>query len=211
MGLELYNQLSNGAMPLAMERFFSNPVVIGFTGAGRGRTWAGLLRDVAKVPAYVFKCPSDVRDFELPDTNDLLVPMGAEVSASDTYESNPMFVYSYGTPFAGYGTAASPFRRVCWSISAADSNYIKYTGALKRVQIRQSSRVQLVWDSMSPGSQTERAGRRCKAEFSPRQSQTAGRRGRAFFDTHAMRATSRMARTCCLPTATASRASISQN
>ncbi len=211
VGLELYNQLSNGAMPLAMERFFSNPVVIGFTGAGRGRTWAGLLRDVAKVPAYVFKCPSDVRDFELPDTNDLLVPMGAEVSASDTYESNPMFVYSYGTPFAGYGTAASPFRRVCWSISAADSNYIKYTGALKRVQIRQSSRVQLVWDSYVPWLSNGTSWAALQSGILAQAESNSGTARRAFFDTHAMRATSRMARTCCLPTATASRASISQN
>src|SRR5262249_9704125 len=128
VGIELYNQLSQGAMPLAMERFFSSPVVVGFTGAGRGRTWAGLLRDVAKVPAYVFKCPSDTRDFDLDGTNNLLVPMGAEVNASDTYLSNTLFVYSYGTPFAGYGTGASPLRRMCWSISTADSNFIKYTG-----------------------------------------------------------------------------------
>ena len=149
IGIEMYNQLSKGAMPLAMERFFSSPVVIGFAGSGRGRTWAGLLRDVAKVPAYVFKCPSDSREFNLDNTG-LLVPTSAETSASDTYSTNPLFVYSYGTPFAGYGPSATPLRRMCWSISPADSASIKFTGSLKRVQIRQSSRVQLVWDTYVP-------------------------------------------------------------
>lgn len=149
LGIELYNQLSKGAQPLAMERFFSNPAVPSFVGSGRGRTWAGLLRDVARVPTYVFNCPSDKRDFQLDNTG-LLVPLGAEVNASSTYSSNILFVYSYGTPFAGYGTGSPSPRRVCWSISPADGNYVKYTGALKRVQIRQSSRVQLVWDAYVP-------------------------------------------------------------
>jgi type II secretory pathway pseudopilin PulG len=149
LGLELYNQLSKGDQPLAMERFFSNPANANFVGSGRGRTWAGLLRDVAKVPTYVFQCPSDKRDFTLDNTG-LLVPLSTETGLGSTYASNILFVYSYGTPFAGYGTGSPTPRRVCWSTSPADANYIKYTGSLKRVQIRQSSRVQLVWDAYVP-------------------------------------------------------------
>jgi prepilin-type processing-associated H-X9-DG protein len=149
LGIEMYNQLSRGAMPMAMERFFSNPAVIGFVGGGRGRTWAGLLRDVAKVPTYVFRCPSDARDFSL-DNSGLLVPMSSETGLSDTYSSNTLFVYSYGCPFAGYGPSATPLRRMPWSIAASDANSIKFTGAFKRVQIRQSSRLQLVWDAYVP-------------------------------------------------------------
>ncbi len=98
VGFELYSQLSKGQMPLPYEKWITFGARA-YLLNGNGRTWAGLLRDVAKVPVNAFRCPSELRDFRLdsPTGLNLLVPnYSAETNAADTYRSNPMFVFSYG-------------------------------------------------------------------------------------------------------------------
>src|SRR5688572_13248525 len=101
LGIEMYVDSQRGQMPLIMERYPTegqrkppgwNP---GLPGDGWGRSWAGLLRDVAKVPVQAFKCPSDSRDFTLTsDPDQHLLVYGSTPHPTPWLDTRFMFSYS---------------------------------------------------------------------------------------------------------------------
>ena len=169
IGFELYQGLNKGQMPLMVERYWTQgtrPGLIGGGGApgtGRGRTWAGLLRDVAKVPLQVFKCPSENRDFKLEGEDTLLVPLLAEINTPDTtFRTDTRFVFSYGAPFFCINISANnPQPRRCaystikgwpWSPAPTSTNpgVNRILGTVMKTKIKGASEFHLVWDSYVP-------------------------------------------------------------
>jgi prepilin-type processing-associated H-X9-DG protein len=161
LGLELYAQLNKGQMPLMLERYYTQGMRPGLVYAGRGRTWAGLLRDVAKVPAQAFRCPSENRYFTLQGDENLLVPMwSAEVNDPETFRTNERFVFSYGAPFFGINiTANNPTPRRCpwstikgwpWSSTLPGQDVNRILGPVLKTKLKHPSEFQLVWDSYVP-------------------------------------------------------------
>jgi prepilin-type N-terminal cleavage/methylation domain-containing protein/prepilin-type processing-associated H-X9-DG protein len=164
IGLELYAQLNKQQMPLILERYYTQGMRPGLVYGQRGRTWAGLLRDVAKVSVQAFKCPSDNRSFTLQGDENLLVPMwSAEVNDPETFRTNERFVFSYGAPFFGINNdpVKNPNSRRCpWSTikgwpwsppptgSTGGANRI--LGPVLKTRIKHPSEFQLVWDSYVP-------------------------------------------------------------
>jgi prepilin-type N-terminal cleavage/methylation domain-containing protein/prepilin-type processing-associated H-X9-DG protein len=158
IGLELYTQLCKGQMPLVAERYHTQGPRPGLAGAGRGRMWAGLLRDVAKVNVQAFRCPSENRDFTLKGEDNLLVPMWpTEVNDPATFRTDERFVFSYGVPFFGINISANnPVPRRCplatikgwpWSPMPA---VLRIQGPVLKTKIKHPSEFQLVWDSYYP-------------------------------------------------------------
>lgn len=109
MGIQLYESVCHNQLPLMMERYGGTTGSRAYLiGGGRGRTWAGLLRDVGKVNINAFKCPSETRDFTLDASeNHLLVPLSTEWKLDDTFRTNELFVFSYGTWFLGINSGAA--------------------------------------------------------------------------------------------------------
>jgi prepilin-type N-terminal cleavage/methylation domain-containing protein/prepilin-type processing-associated H-X9-DG protein len=152
LGIEMYSQLSKGQMPLVLERYITQGARTGLVAGGRGRTWAGLLRDVAKVPVQVFSCPSETRDFTLTGDNNLLVPMWPnETNAPETFRTDERFVFSYGVLYLGINVGPSnPDNRRCpWStIPGWPGSGVE--GPVMKTKIRHPSEFHLVWDAYIP-------------------------------------------------------------
>jgi prepilin-type N-terminal cleavage/methylation domain-containing protein/prepilin-type processing-associated H-X9-DG protein len=171
IGFQLYAQLSKDQMPLMAERYWTQgtrPGLIGGGGAagtGRGRTWAGLLRDVAKVNLQAFKCPSENRTFNLEGEDTLLVPLLAEINTPDTtFRTDTKFVFSYGAPFfcINMNAGANDIPRRCaystikgwpWSPAPTAADPIgvnRILGPVPKTKIKGASEFHLVWDSYVP-------------------------------------------------------------
>jgi len=166
IGFQLYAHLQKDQMPLMVERYWTQgtrPGLIGGGGAagtGRGRTWAGLLRDVAKVNVASFRCPSDNRSFVLEGEDTLLVPLLAEVNdpTGAIYRTDTRFVFSYGAPFfcINMNPGANDIPRRCaystikgwpWGPAPAVNRIL---GPVVKTKIKKSSEFHLVWDSYVP-------------------------------------------------------------
>jgi prepilin-type N-terminal cleavage/methylation domain-containing protein/prepilin-type processing-associated H-X9-DG protein len=169
IGFELYAGLNKGQMPLMAERYWTQgtrPGLIGGGGAagtGRGRTWAGLLRDVAKVRVEAFKCPSENRPFTLEGDDTLLVPLLAEINTPDvTFRTDTRFVFSYGAPFFCINISAnndlprraaySTIKGWPWSPAPTGTNggANRILGTVMKTKIKGASEFHLVWDSYVP-------------------------------------------------------------
>jgi prepilin-type N-terminal cleavage/methylation domain-containing protein/prepilin-type processing-associated H-X9-DG protein len=169
IGFELYAGLSKGQMPLMAERYWTQgtrPGLIGGGGApgtGRGRTWAGLLRDVAKVRVEAFKCPSENRPFTLEGDDTLLVPLLAEINTPDvTFRTDTRFVFSYGAPFFCINITANndlPRRAAYTTIkgwpwnpppTGTTGGANRILGTVMKTKIKGASEFHLVWDSYVP-------------------------------------------------------------
>jgi len=170
IGFELYAGLNKGQMPLMVERYWTQgtrPGLIGGGGApgtGRGRTWAGLLRDVAKVPVQAFKCPSENRTFNLEGEDTLLVPLLPEINTPDTtFRTDTRFVFSYGAPFFCINISANNDQpRRCaystikgwpWGPAPTPADPIgvnRILGPVLKTKLKGASEFHLVWDSYVP-------------------------------------------------------------
>ena len=68
MGLciEMYTADNDDIMPLAWERYWNiNPSLTPHLAyGGRGRLWAGIIKDLGKMEMDLFRCPGDKRDYE---------------------------------------------------------------------------------------------------------------------------------------------------
>jgi prepilin-type N-terminal cleavage/methylation domain-containing protein len=113
IAVDLYASQNKQIMPLLMERSYRAPLQPGILLpdppdplAGRGRTWAGLLRDNAKVPLQVFQCPEDER-MKAPAETGFLVP---DVNSAGSVDLRVIF--SYGAPYSSWAPAQN--RRQSW-------------------------------------------------------------------------------------------------
>ena len=149
IAIDLYAVNNKNQMPLGMERSMllaANPAN-GLIENGRGRTWAGLIRDVAKVPIEVFRCPSESR-FQEPAKEGFLVP-GFTGDPGDSWNDS-RFLFSYSVPYVGYNNLT---RRIPWSVSHPDlvvGNQKKLTGPMPRARLKRASEVHLIWDGYLP-------------------------------------------------------------
>ena len=155
LAIDLYAVNNKGIMPNILERSLAgvaaNPAN-GLEGGGRGRTWAGIVRDFCKVPLNVFRCPTDNR-MDLPDPLGFLVPdTGLGDPPANQQPNDPRFMFSYTVPFVGYNKAT---RRIPWSMP--NPNLTNYAAAVKalspampRSQLKRASEVHLVWDGYLP-------------------------------------------------------------
>lgn len=140
IALGIYTSSYRDAMPPLLERHWGAAVVPGLTGNGRGRVWAGVIKDETKLSMEMFKCPADKRKFKI-DASFFLVP-----TPSGNFPE-----FSYGGVYIGYGLSN---RRVPWSLPnpSLGVNY----GIFKQFSIPRPAGISLVWDSefslMSNGS-----------------------------------------------------------
>ncbi|MGB7158670.1 MAG: prepilin-type N-terminal cleavage/methylation domain-containing protein [Tepidisphaeraceae bacterium] len=154
IAVDMYAIQNKNQMPLLMERHFSyalQPTFLEPIGAGNGRTWAAILRDVGKVPTYVFRCPADAR-FEAPPPDGFLVPPPGSAGSLD-----PKVYFSYGVPYFGYGvsTTVTPVlaRRSPWSITHLSNvngqgyHTDRIIGPMPRSRLKRASTVHLLWDT----------------------------------------------------------------
>lgn len=147
VAIDLYAVQNKNIMPMVAERSFliaADPTS-NLVSGGRGRTWAGILRDFCHIPTYVFRCPSDTR-YDTPDPNGFLVPntTGDPNAAAQPYD--PRFMFSYTVPLVGYTNST---RRIPWSVAPPQllSAAERYeSGPMPRARLIHSSRIQLIWD-----------------------------------------------------------------
>jgi prepilin-type processing-associated H-X9-DG protein/prepilin-type N-terminal cleavage/methylation domain-containing protein len=138
IAIDMYAMQNKNVMPLSMENTPFDSPVVGLLNAGQGRMWAGLLRDVAKIPVQVFRCPADKRDFTL-DDKCFAVWTGANDNTFD-----PKYTFSYGIPYFGYN---NPYRRMPWSMVKSAGGYQTNVGPLPRVKLHNPSQLSLIWDA----------------------------------------------------------------
>jgi prepilin-type processing-associated H-X9-DG protein len=145
VAIDLYAVRNNNNMPMVLERHWTvapNPAS-GLIANGKGRSWAGLIRDATKIETYVFRCPSDTR-FDLPPNDGFLVPDSA--TGLSLAWTDPRYYFSYTVPYLSYNNLA---RRIPWSVPPAAlvaSNQKKMTGPMPRAKVRHPSTVCLLWD-----------------------------------------------------------------
>jgi prepilin-type N-terminal cleavage/methylation domain-containing protein/prepilin-type processing-associated H-X9-DG protein len=157
LGIEMYVDSQRGEMPLILERYINQGQRTGLAGDRWGRSWAGILRDVVKVPVQAFRCPSDTRDYAL--TNDPDKHLLVHSSTLDpNFINDPRFQFSYGAIQLGLvvGPSNPEARQSPWtkhrewqavSPSAAAAGTL---GPVKKVKIKKQSEFHLVWDSYVP-------------------------------------------------------------
>jgi len=152
IAIDLYAVNNKNTMPVILERshLIASSPTSGLIENGRGRTWAGLIRDVAKVPIEVFQCPTDNR-IDKPSKEGFLIPDTALGDPNATLQPlDQRFMFSYTVPYAGYNNLT---RRIPWSVPHADlviSNQKKLTGPMPRGKLKRASEVHLVWDGYVP-------------------------------------------------------------
>jgi prepilin-type N-terminal cleavage/methylation domain-containing protein/prepilin-type processing-associated H-X9-DG protein len=184
IGFQLYAHLNKDQMPLMAERYWTQGTRPGLIGGGRGRTWAGLLRDVAKVPVQAFKCPSENRTYTLEGEDTLLVPLLAEINTPDvTFRTDTRFVFSYGAPFFCINISANNDQpRRCaystikgwpWGSTIAGKPVNMILGPVMKTKIKGSSEFHLVWDSYVPFLATTKDYARTKLDMPTWLGQTA--------------------------------------
>jgi prepilin-type N-terminal cleavage/methylation domain-containing protein/prepilin-type processing-associated H-X9-DG protein len=151
-GLEMYANMSKGQMPLVLERYHTQGLRAFLEHGGRGRTWAGLLRDYAKVPVQVFKCPSERREFVLQGEENLMVPLHTELTLPETFRTDERYVFSYGMLYfcINADVATNPERRRCpWSTGKGWPVGNK-VGPIVKTRIKNPADLHLVWDAYIP-------------------------------------------------------------
>ena len=161
IGINMYASQNKGVMPLIQERQ-SNVTQAqspkdtsgNYTleTQGRGRQWAGLLRDVCKIPFNLFKCPADVRIAQ-PDPLGFMVPFpGTEANQLD----DPKFMFSYSALYVGYSagnTDPTKSRRLPWSttkVQPPSGQHDDLVGAMPIARVRHPSDMVMVWDGYTP-------------------------------------------------------------
>ena len=146
IAIELYAHQQQGQMPLVMERYITQGQRAGLIGDRWGRNWAGLLRDVVKIPAQAFRCPSDRRAYTLSDDPEkaLLVHFYSDPN----WLNDPRYIFSYGGNFLGINANPGE-RRPPWStIVGWPGSGVE--GPVKKVKIKAPSEFHLVWDAYVP-------------------------------------------------------------
>jgi prepilin-type processing-associated H-X9-DG protein/prepilin-type N-terminal cleavage/methylation domain-containing protein len=142
-GIHVYVNEHRGIMPLIYQRHFNEATRLGLPEGGRGLTMFGLLYQISKIDVHAFRCPSDLREYDLwaPETPPIpghfVMPSPAEVATE-----LDKFQFSYSALMIGYGRAD---RRVPWSVPKTDPFTIN-KGAMPMAKIRNSSEIHLVWD-----------------------------------------------------------------
>ena len=151
-GIEMYANTNKGQMPLVFERYLTQGSRPYLEHGGRGRTWAGLLRDVAKVPVQVFRCPSEKREFVLQGEENLIVPLWpTEVNAPETFRTDERFVFSYGMLYLGINIDANnPEGRKCPWTTIRGWPGSGNEGVVMKTHIKKASEVHLIWDAYVP-------------------------------------------------------------
>ncbi|MGB7158673.1 MAG: prepilin-type N-terminal cleavage/methylation domain-containing protein [Tepidisphaeraceae bacterium] len=142
VAIDIYAIQNRHVMPLLAERHNKWPLQPGILephATGHGRTWAGLLRDVAKIPVYVFQCPGDIRQKSPPDTG-FRVPPPPTAGSTD-----PNYYFSYGAIHAGSNHPTAP-RRMPWSITHMTAQD-KLKGPMPRAKLKRAATVVLLTDS----------------------------------------------------------------
>jgi prepilin-type N-terminal cleavage/methylation domain-containing protein/prepilin-type processing-associated H-X9-DG protein len=151
IAIDLYATQNKNTMPVLMERSYRAPLQPGILlpdppdpDAGRGRTWAGLLRDNAKVPVQVFQCPEDER-MKAPDDTGFLVPDQNSAGSIDL-----RVIFSYGAPYSSWKPTLN--RRQSWSISPIQpaGSSAEKPGPMPRAKLRHAATVILVMDATTP-------------------------------------------------------------
>src|SRR5690606_7165895 len=108
VGINVWATDYQGALPPISERWFSDALISGGAGGGRGYTWMGLLAARADVSVDALVCPSDSRTVEPDDELRLTMPANeAEFGAWRDDHPN-----SYTAQYIGYNM---PGRRMPWS------------------------------------------------------------------------------------------------
>jgi prepilin-type N-terminal cleavage/methylation domain-containing protein/prepilin-type processing-associated H-X9-DG protein len=151
-GVEMYANMFKGQMPLVLERYHTQGLRPFLEHGGRGRTWAGLLRDYAKVPLQVFRCPSERREFVLQGEENLMVPLHTELTNPDTFRTDERYVFSYGMLYfcINADVATNPERRRApWSTGKGWPVGNK-TGPIMKTRIKNPADLHLVWDAYIP-------------------------------------------------------------
>jgi prepilin-type N-terminal cleavage/methylation domain-containing protein/prepilin-type processing-associated H-X9-DG protein len=151
LGIELYCNSNRQIMPLLMERNWNAPLNPAFENGGRGRTWAGLIRDVGKVPMETFRCAADSREYKLgPDA--FMVPGPGE--ATGTFYNQTRFTFSYTVAYTNFTAPNPPRHRRPWSIAPAPganpNQYDLVVGPVPRAKLRKASELLLVFDGLFP-------------------------------------------------------------
>jgi prepilin-type N-terminal cleavage/methylation domain-containing protein/prepilin-type processing-associated H-X9-DG protein len=151
IAVDLYASQNKQIMPLLMERSYRAPLQPGILLpeppdplAGRGRTWAGLLRDNARVAIQVFQCPEDER-MKAPADTGFLVP---DVNSAGSIDLRVIF--SYGAAYSSWNPALK--RRQPWSISHIQPaiSSAEKASPMPRAKLRHAATVVLVMDATTP-------------------------------------------------------------
>lgn len=138
IGIEIFTSESNGLMPVLLERHWGSGAVVGLAGNGRGRTWAGIIKDQSKIDMQLFRCPSDKRKYVL-DESFFLVPLWPSETSS---------AFSFAVPFVEYASSTVGKRRVPWSMPA--SGFAAWNlGSFKKERIKNPFTMNLIWDSQN--------------------------------------------------------------
>jgi prepilin-type processing-associated H-X9-DG protein/prepilin-type N-terminal cleavage/methylation domain-containing protein len=142
-GIHIYANEHRGTMPLIYQRRWTEATKLGLPEGGRGLTMFGLLYEISKIQVTAFRCPSDLREYDLRTPNTLPFPghfsMPSPAEVANELETHQ---FSYSALMIGY---ALPDRRVPWSVPQNDSATVN-KGAMPIAKIRNSSEVHLVWD-----------------------------------------------------------------
>lgn len=147
LAIDMYANVSKGMMPMGFERWIACPAITSPDTSGHGRSWAGMLRDVAKVPTYVFVCPADDRA-NVASPDGFLCPIGSESNALN----DPRFTFSYGIPYTAYHSLT---RRPPWSINPNDyandkTNGEYIAGGMPKSRIKHAAEMLLIYDCYVP-------------------------------------------------------------
>jgi prepilin-type N-terminal cleavage/methylation domain-containing protein/prepilin-type processing-associated H-X9-DG protein len=163
LGLQMYVDSQRDQMPLIMERYISegqrkpptwSP---GLAGDGWGRSWAGILRDVGKVPVQAFRCPSDTRAYTLTNDPDKHLLVHSSIDAA-TFHLLDKYQMSYGAIQLGLTVTAlnpnawqSPWsKHQRWTAVSPTAAAAGTLNAVKKTKIKRQAEFHLVWDSYVP-------------------------------------------------------------
>ncbi len=146
-GIELYCGVNKQVMPLLMERNWTTPLNPAMEYGGRGRTWAGLIRDIGKVPLENFRCAADNREYKL-GSDAFMVPGPTE--ATGTFYNQTRFTFSYAVAYTNFTAPNPPRHRRPWSIASHNNTADLVKGPVPRAKLRRSSELLLVSDGLFP-------------------------------------------------------------
>jgi prepilin-type processing-associated H-X9-DG protein len=157
LGIEMYVNSQRGEMPLILERYINEGQRNGLAGNRWGRSWAGLLRDVAKVPVQAFRCPSDTRAYQLTSDPDAHLLVHSS-SLDPNFINDPRFMFSYGAMQLGLVVGPlnpkakqSPWsKHQKWNAVSPSAAAAGTLNAVKKTKIKRQSEFHLVWDSYVP-------------------------------------------------------------
>lgn len=137
-----YTADNKQTMPSISQRWWDDPPVAEFEGAGRGYNWMGLITVYNGAPMDEIACPSDDTPFNGTDDMRLMAPLEGEVLSQSWFEDQPM---SYTALSIG---SSSTTRRIPWSGPTYNTtkNRPAIKGPISIDVIPRTSEMQLVWD-----------------------------------------------------------------